>query len=258
MTTITSRVISTVCKVPTTFCDSWEDDPWVQQYKEELEEVEDGYVVEDEIEEVEEEYEEEEVEGKKNKCPTSRMLAPLTKEVYVEEVETPKVDFLRPYNYVAPIAPWAMAPREKEETTISKNGAKKEVMENEFPSLVASQKIDGKTLSRIIEQKEKAVKQTETVLEQRNKAFQFLSNKEELAKKLVKSKFCRNILEHGKCYRKVCTFAHSLEELSPAKCAFGDVCKFQKSKTKTCGFIHPCETKDGFCKRTGVVIPLKK
>lgn len=86
---------------------------------------------------------------------------------------------------------------------------------------------------------------------QRAQAFETLANKGTMSTQLVKTKMCRNVLEYGECKRRVCTFAHSPEELRPANCFFGAECRFIHSKTKPCAFLHPGETNQQFLVRTG-------
>ena len=85
----------------------------------------------------------------------------------------------------------------------------------------------------------------------RTRAFELLSNKEENAKRLVKTKLCRNILEHGECKRKICHFAHNGEELNDPPCAFGDNCR----RKNMCKFKHPQESTDKYRKRCNIIIP---
>ncbi len=51
----------------------------------------------------------------------------------------------------------------------------------------------------------------------------------------------------GKCFRKVCNFAHTYESFAPIVCSYGIGC----NKKKACCFIHPDETKDEMCTRLG-------
>lgn len=77
----------------------------------------------------------------------------------------------------------------------------------------------------------------------------------EFSKSLEKTKICRNIARYGKCTRDVCTYAHSLDELRPKKCIFGDECKYIESKTRSCRYIHPCEDLAKYAERTGYKEP---
>ncbi len=77
----------------------------------------------------------------------------------------------------------------------------------------------------------------------------------EFSKSLEKTKMCRNIARYGNCTRDVCTYAHSLEELRPKKCIFGDECKYIDSKTRSCRYIHPFEDLSQYAERTGYKEP---
>jgi hypothetical protein len=101
-----------------------------------------------------------------------------------------------------------------------------------------------------------------------------LQNKEDIAKTLSFTKPCQFCTkkqedkdEWGVCYRETCTFAHSLEELQLAPCAFGSNCnrkngtinrqtgKIDTTQHFRCQFKHPDETNDEFYTRTGRVQP---
>jgi hypothetical protein len=78
----------------------------------------------------------------------------------------------------------------------------------------------------------------------RAKAFNTLGDKKQLQQKLEKTTMCKF---GKKCTRKVCHFAHNLEELKPRECLFGKKCRHGDK----CRFFHPhCEDKIGFLKRT--------
>lgn len=49
----------------------------------------------------------------------------------------------------------------------------------------------------------------------------------------------------NKCERVGCTYAHSLEEIVPIPCIFGNKCKI----LNYCEYMHPCETKKGYIHR---------
>jgi len=95
------------------------------------------------------------------------------------------------------------------------------------------------------ERKAKEEKQAE----ERRKVFQMMGDKKKMAAKLTKTKMCKF---GKKCRRRVCNFAHTLEELQPAKCLFGTKCRFIHSKTKKCCFLHPGENREDFLGRTGL------
>ena len=85
--------------------------------------------------------------------------------------------------------------------------------------------------------------------DQRANAFEILSDKEGLEKKLIKTRMCDSVVKGGKCrHGDKCRFAHNLDELNISSCLFGDNCRFQKK----CSHKHPQESKDEFLTRTGL------
>jgi hypothetical protein len=88
----------------------------------------------------------------------------------------------------------------------------------------------------------------------RTAGFEALSDKDTLAKRLVKTKVCRNLEKFGKCTRKVCNFAHSPEELNDPKCVFGKGCH----KRNICAFKHEDETSEAYRQRRGIKFPPHK
>ena len=72
----------------------------------------------------------------------------------------------------------------------------------------------------------------------------------------IKTKACHFVIpidgstEYGVCSRKVCTFAHSLEELNDPMCSFDDRCKFD-----TCQFRHMSESRSEWLTRTERTLP---
>jgi len=78
----------------------------------------------------------------------------------------------------------------------------------------------------------------------------FSSDKNELRKKLINKKFCKNIIKYGKCTIEGCSFAHSIDTFNP-KCIFEDVCKYQGT---TCIFLHPHESFEEYCKKFDIPI----
>jgi len=85
----------------------------------------------------------------------------------------------------------------------------------------------------------------------RTEGFKIFADKEETAKRLEKTKICNNTLKYGYCKRKVCTFAHSLEELKDPPCAFGKTCR----SNINCRFKHPDESRSAYHVRCNIVIP---
>lgn len=60
--------------------------------------------------------------------------------------------------------------------------------------------------------------------------------------RMIRTKMCR----YNPCTMgEKCTFAHSLAELQPLECQFGNRCQWQE----TCAFLHPGETKSSLIER---------
>tara|TARA_Y100000389_G_scaffold18504_1_gene16083 strand:- start:4463 stop:5371 length:909 start_codon:yes stop_codon:yes gene_type:complete len=129
--------------------------------------------------------------------------------------------------------------------------------------IVSSNKI---SCARKIELEEPIVTDPRTI------AFNHMSNKDKMAKALSCTKACRNIQKDpetgkfGVCVRKYCTFAHSMDELQPARCSFDLVCRFRNGRiidwnTRTiapgskCKFRHSDETVDQYYARSGMTRP---
>ena len=74
----------------------------------------------------------------------------------------------------------------------------------------------------------------------------------------TKSRMCTSVASGVPCkHGSRCRFAHSVDELSPAPCFFGNECKFIGCSHRNCSFIHPCEDKLAYCKRIGVKVEKK-
>ena len=74
----------------------------------------------------------------------------------------------------------------------------------------------------------------------------------------TKSRMCTSVASGVPCkHGSRCRFAHSVDELSPAPCFFGNECKFIGCSHRNCFFIHPCEDKLAYCKRIGVKVEKK-
>jgi len=79
---------------------------------------------------------------------------------------------------------------------------------------------------------------------------------------LTCTKMCRSVFTNKHCYHgERCRFAHSIEQLNPSKCGFGNMCdkiicddfSCRNNPLRfVCEFIHPNETKETFCDRIGV------
>ena len=110
------------------------------------------------------------------------------------------------------------------------------------------------------------------VTNRRTMAFNHMADKTQVAKLLTCTKACRNIQkdpqtgEFGVCSRKYCTFAHSMNELQPARCSFDRTCRFKHGritdwKTKNiahdskCKFRHSDESIQEYYSRSGMTQP---
>lgn len=61
-------------------------------------------------------------------------------------------------------------------------------------------------------------------------------------KNIRKTILCRSVVEGGgKCNGKGCRFAHTVDELYPRLCRYGDKCNRHKDHPRTCIFVHPDE-----------------
>jgi hypothetical protein len=78
----------------------------------------------------------------------------------------------------------------------------------------------------------------------RTRAFDFLKDKDIIAKRLEKTKLCKNIITNGMCNRKFCSYAHSLKDLKEPKCVFDKNCRKPQ-----CQFKHSIESKEDYYKR---------
>jgi len=101
-------------------------------------------------------------------------------------------------------------------------------------------------------------------------AFTNMSDKESVAKKLKCTKACNFVLKnpitgkYGTCYRSICTFAHSLEELNDPMCEFNRMCRYKHGRynkngefdvTLKCTFRHISETREEWLERTEKTLP---
>lgn len=87
-------------------------------------------------------------------------------------------------------------------------------------------------------------------IKKRNEGFYILANKLNISNHLKKTKFCSIFIQEGKCNRKVCNFAHSIEEFNFPSCAFADNCK-----VKNCKFKHNNETIENYKSRINFKLP---
>ena len=79
----------------------------------------------------------------------------------------------------------------------------------------------------------------------------------------TKTRMCKSILNGMECkYGSKCSFAHTLEELTPQCCRFSERCKlvdwngskYVNKYEKTCKFIHPNETKQDYAIRNNICL----
>jgi hypothetical protein len=73
----------------------------------------------------------------------------------------------------------------------------------------------------------------------------------ESSQRLAKTKPCNNFLKYGECNRKVCTFAHSLEELKDPVCIFDDTCL----NGYNCRYKHSTESQEQYYTRCKIKLP---
>jgi len=85
--------------------------------------------------------------------------------------------------------------------------------------------------------------------EERTLAFEKLKT----AKGTSKSQMCSSVESGDKCkHGAKCRFAHTIYELTPMECFFGNKCQFIVSSKKKCMCIHSVENKEEYCKRVGI------
>ncbi len=92
---------------------------------------------------------------------------------------------------------------------------------------------------------------TSTVEDKRSEALEKLKSAKD--KITTKSQMCSSfgtnqICKHG----NKCRFAHTVEELTPSVCFFGEQCQFINTSSKKCMHIHDCEDKNEYCNRVGI------
>ena len=62
-------------------------------------------------------------------------------------------------------------------------------------------------------------------------------------KNMTKSVFCRSVTGQGECkaFNGNCRFAHTIEELYPKLCKYGDKCNRFAVDPSSCKFVHPSQ-----------------
>ena len=70
---------------------------------------------------------------------------------------------------------------------------------------------------------------------------------------MTKSVFCRSVTGEGQCLvvEGRCRFAHTIEELRPRLCRYGERCNRHKDHPRTCKFVHPDEDIYDYAKTHG-------
>jgi hypothetical protein len=141
------------------------------------------------------------------------------------------------------------------------------IKSSEFPTLGASfpkkkdqSKINSNNMVKIGSPKNKKSEEHHRPDLMRTTAFNIMGDKSKIAQNLKCTKGCRNVTtldsegNFGVCYRHHCTFAHSMEELTPPSCSFGSNCRM-KYGTRPCRFRHDDETVEEWLNRSGVNRP---
>ena len=134
------------------------------------------------------------------------------------------------------------------------------------PSKKESRKIHEQNIQKLSFNKETTNKYTPN---ERTNAFSSLENKEELAKKLFRTRRCRNVEQNTDgtwkyCYKETCNFYHSLDEFNPPPCHFDKNCRFKygrlnrdgtTDKKSCCSHKHTDESVDQWLKRSNQQLP---
>lgn len=119
-----------------------------------------------------------------------------------------------------------------------------------FPSLSSSINIRSK---------KKNTKYNSQFYECPNQHFIPVNNFKSTENTLVCTKACKYVIQlkengdYGVCYRPICSFAHSLEELKDPMCGFDKMCRYRD--TNRCMFRHSDETKEQWLDRTEQKLP---
>jgi hypothetical protein len=73
--------------------------------------------------------------------------------------------------------------------------------------------------------------------------------------KRLESKFSRFCQDRKECENSECTFAHSIDQLTPLKCKFENECRNIDTKFRKCYYFHPKETKESYIQRLDLLKP---
>ena len=97
-----------------------------------------------------------------------------------------------------------------------------------------------------------------------------MNQQNEIVKSLSCTQACKHVVrktpdnDYGVCFRKTCSFAHSLDELNDPMCSFSISCRFRwghpqrdgsNDTYRMCKFRHPDEDRENWVKRTGRSLP---
>ena len=77
---------------------------------------------------------------------------------------------------------------------------------------------------------------------------------------MTKTMLCRSVTGEGKCtaFNGNCKFAHTIDELRPRLCRYGDKCNKHKDHPRTCKFVHPDEDIYNYACTHGFVLSAHK
>ena len=181
----------------------------------------------------------------------------LENEEIKKEVEEKAQSELEEAHFISTMSK-AMGLEEKKCQSITKDTkVKKPVIELGFLGLISQ-----KRLQRCSDDSKYA---------KRSEAFSDLADKKKLDDVLTNTTLCRSVTDKKKCYHIDCRFAHSIEQLKPRECRFGNSCGFVKNmengryinnkfgKTgKKCSALHPGEHQRSLCDRLGLKYEEKK
>ena len=95
------------------------------------------------------------------------------------------------------------------------------------------------------------IEELNDVEDKRSEALEKLKSAKD--KITTKSQMCSSFETNHQCkHGSKCRFAHTIEELTPSSCFFGEQCQFINSSAKKCMHIHDCEDKNEYCNRVGI------
>ena len=70
-----------------------------------------------------------------------------------------------------------------------------------------------------------------------------------------KNMFCRSVTGKGACTARggVCRFAHTIDEIFPVLCKYGDKCNRHKNSPQSCMFVHPDQNINDYANARGFI-----